>query len=1646
MRSRSGVLTVYAAAMRRWLAAGLLAAACLAFASPAQAQFTVTNNADSGAGSLRAAITAANAAGGTPTITFSTGYTPGASITLSSELPFITSNVTINGNGLNPVINGNSFRPFLIGDAGQTASPSVADPNTYVVTLQNLSVTGGKAQGGNGVDGGGGGAGLGGAVLVTSNGALTLTNVSLTGNQAKGGAGGAFTDSDAGGGGGMGGNGGNSTGGNLGNGGGGLLAGTNSATGSGTNGGGANGGAGAVSVNSNVTASPGGFGGGGGGARTFAGATAGAGGFGGGGGGADGQGGSIAGNGGYGGGGGPADTSSATTVGGNGGFGGGGGGSIVYNGGGSTQGGSGGFGAGAGSTQSYDGGGGGLGAGGAVYVQSGGSVSVTGSLTVNGNSVSGGSGGGPNAGNGSAFGGGIFFQSTMGTPGTLSFGAGAQSISDVIADYLGSGGTNPNGGTQANDQGGSLALAKTGSGTLTLSAANTYSGGTTISGGTLLAAHASGGNIDALGSGDVVLNGGTLQFGVNGGLNNNITFNATTSTVSAGANTVTINSSVTLAAGATAQFGIAGDTGTLISNAFWTVDPTATVVVAGGTLKDQNNTLVGLTFSAASTTVNSGATLDFNDSSNQAIHNLGGSGSVVTGTVGSTVLSIQGDQNVTNTFGGVISGPGGVLFVSYNFGPGPTTMILTGDNTYTGGTEICSCTTVQLGNGQNTGSIVGDVLLGGTLIFDRSGPYTFAGAISDDGFEQGKLVQNGTGTVILTGANSYSGGTTVNAGILELAHATNGVIDAAGYGTVTLKGGELRTNVTGTSEFANGLVFSGGTTANPLTSVFAAASGTTVNLTAAADAVTYRNHSVAQFGTATDNGTIVYQTAGFDNFFGSYSVVVGGGTLVGPAPSDPTDFNTYNFTLSTMLREAANVTVNTAATLDLTNQGFINLNNLSGGGLILTGPANAVLNGTPQLALTLDNHVTTTWAGIISGAGEVSVSTNGSSPTRSSTMIFTGANTYTGGTFICSCATLQLGNGGTSGSIVGDVNSDGGIFAINRSDTYTFGGVISGTGSFQQNGTGKTILTADSTYTGPTSVNAGTLQIDGSIKSSSVTVNAGGVLDVNGAINGATTVTINNGGALTGTGTVDPVTVSFGNGATFAPGTAGVPGTSMTIAGNLALSSGAAYLIYLNPTTSSFANVTGNASLGGATVNAIYANGSYVAKQYTILTAGSITGAFNNALVNTNLPSNFHETISYDTALTTAYLNLILTFAIPTGLNGNQQNVGNALTHYFNSNGGIPTVFATLSPGALSQTSGETATGTQQATFDAMDLFLGLLTDPFSEGRNNGTTASATPFAEEIEAANAYAAKDPARSRREREAYAAVYRKAPVADIFSPSWNVWAAAFGGSQTTGGNVALGSNDATSRVFGTAVGVDYRFSPTTIAGFAMAGGGTSFSVNGFGTGRSDLFQAGGFVRHTVGPAYFTAALAYGWQDITTNRTVTIAGIDQLQARFRANAFSGRIEDGYRFATPWMGVTPYAAAQFTTFDLPAYAEQAIVGTNTFALSYAAKSPTDARSEIGLRTDKSWALTDSILTLRGRVAWAHDYDPDRSIAATFQTLPGASFVVNGAAHALDSALTTASAEIKWMNGWSAAATFEGEFSSVTTSYAGKGVVRYAW
>jgi hypothetical protein len=336
-------------------------------------------------------------------------------------LPAVTSTITISGNGA-IIQNGgaNKFRLFYISPSGN-------------LTLRNLTVSGGSAQGGNGGVGffaGGGGGGLGGAIY--NQGVLTLSGVTLSGNTAQGGAGGVETASTIGfgggsGGGGLGGTGGDNTTGYGGGGGGGfggnggkagVFATTNDGGGGGGEtigsnggdstplgpgaGGGTTGGAGGAFGLPGANGLTGGGGGGGGSQAVGGGGDGGAGGGGGGGNfsNADGSGG----NGGIGGGGGGG---SENQNGGLGGVGGGGGGSGLPGGLGIGIPGSGGFGGGNG--QVAGGGGGGL--GGAIFNDAGGTLTIFDS-TLSGNSAVGGAGGASStltSGNGgSGFGGAIF--------------------------------------------------------------------------------------------------------------------------------------------------------------------------------------------------------------------------------------------------------------------------------------------------------------------------------------------------------------------------------------------------------------------------------------------------------------------------------------------------------------------------------------------------------------------------------------------------------------------------------------------------------------------------------------------------------------------------------------------------------------------------------------------------------------------------------------------------------------------------------------------------------------------------------------------------------------------------------------------------------------------------------------------------------------------------------------------------------------------------------------------------------------------------------------------------------------------------------------------------------------------------------------
>jgi outer membrane autotransporter protein len=135
-----------------------------------------------------------------------------------------------------------------------------------------------------------------------------------------------------------------------------------------------------------------------------------------------------------------------------------------------------------------------------------------------------------------------------------------------------------------------------------------------------------------------------------------------------------------------------------------------------------------------------------------------------------------------------------------------------------------------------------------------------------------------------------------------------------------------------------------------------------------------------------------------------------------------------------------------------------------------------------------------------------------------------------------------------------------------------------------------------------------------------------------------------------------------------------------------------------------------------------------------------------------------------------------------------------------------------------------------------------------------------------------------------------------------------------------------------------------------------------------------------------------------------------------------------------------------QAQNFHTPTYSETDYSG-GSFGLTYNARNASDTRSELGARFDRLILLNwNAALALRGRVAWAHDWISDPNLLPSFEALPGASFIVQGATPAKNAALTSAGAELRLVNGVSLLGKFDGEFAAHSQTYAGTGTLRYVW
>jgi outer membrane autotransporter protein len=640
--------------------------------------------------------------------------------------------------------------------------------------------------------------------------------------------------------------------------------------------------------------------------------------------------------------------------------------------------------------------------------------------------------------------------------------------------------------------------------------------------------------------------------------------------------------------------------------------------------------------------------------------------------------------------------------------------------------------------------------------------------------------------------------------------------------------------------------------------------------------------------------------------------------------------------------------------------------------------------------LIFDRSDTITYGDVVSGAGALTKAGAG-------TLILTGANTYTGGTTI-QAGTLQIGNGGTAGSIVGNVVNSGAL-VFNRSDTITYDGAVSGTGSLTKVGSGVLALTGANTYTGGTTISAGTLQIGNGGTTGSITGNVtdngnltfnrsdaityAGVVSGTGSLTktGAGTLTLSGTNTYTGATTVQQGTLlvtgattgatavnsgatlggtgQIGSGAfagTVAPGTTGV-GTLNTT-GNVTFAAGSTFQVEVSAAGAmDRLAVGGTATLQGGTVQSIFLgnqdNQCGAPIQAAILTAtGGVSGTF------AGVTSNF------------AFLTPSLSY---------------------NSNN----VFLTLTRNAATFTE-HGATANQQASAAAAEALKcgNALFDPLVQLSSAAAQTAFEQISGEVHASARGALLDDSRFLRE----AMLARREGGAAIWGSAYGSW-----GEIEGDGNAAL--LDRRSRGF--FAGFDLPIGGGWSAGLGGGYSSADFDVDARASGADvrswhAAFRLGGrFGGFGVG-----AGGAVSWHRIDTDRSVAFTGFsDTPSARYDGRTVQVFARMGYEIPLGAATVEPFADIAWVDVDTDAFAESG----GAAALTGQDESDSAAFSTLGVRARADMGQ----ISLTGSAGWRHAFSLDPS-EATFTFAGGTTpFTVVGAPISEDALALEAGLEI---------------------------------
>jgi outer membrane autotransporter protein len=493
---------------------------------------------------------------------------------------------------------------------------------------------------------------------------------------------------------------------------------------------------------------------------------------------------------------------------------------------------------------------------------------------------------------------------------------------------------------------------------------------------------------------------------------------------------------------------------------------------------------------------------------------------------------------------------------------------------------------------------------------------------------------------------------------------------------------------------------------------------------------------------------------------------------------------------------------------------------------------------------------------------------------------------------------------------------------------------------------------------------------------------------------------------------------------------------TITVNGNLLFNPGSLYLVEVFGNTADRTNVTGTATLAG-TVAAVNTGGN-LTNTYTILSAaGGVTGTF-NTLAPFGFPSFLTPSLSY--TANTVQLNLTSGISNTPGLTGNEAAVAATLDASFNRGlGTLPALFGlTVAqlPAAMDALSGEGISGTQETAFGADRMFISTMMAQGAFWRNG----------EAIDVNGvAYAATTPL-------AYAPVLKAPPKAPLaFEPRWRAWATAYDGIWHLNGEAGIGSDNLRHATGGFAGGFDYQFAPDMLAGVAMGGSSSTFSVpSRLTSGHLEGGHLGAYGVKTWGSFYAAGAVSVSAFHNDTSRTIAGVGPTEFATgSFGSDLISGRLEVGSRYTFGWLAATPFAAVQVSELWQSGFAETGLPppGAGVLGLTENAVRATSLPSFLGAQFDTRYLFANGMLfTPYARLSWVHEFNPTRDVTGSFIALPGTQFTVDGPRAARDAGKVEVGAKLAITRAVSAFASFDGEFSSRSQAYAGKGGVRVSW